>query len=61
MEALAKKSSLFLEINQVKSLTRLHNQMCISICIFNFKKQTNKQKYIYTKKAKETKERREDL
>ena len=42
-----KKKVLFPEIDQVKtflSLTRPHSQMFIRIYIFNFKKQTNKQK-----------------
>ena len=42
-----KKVVLFPEIGRMKkilSLTRPHSQMCIRIYIFNFKKQTNKQK-----------------
>ena len=41
------KVVLFPEIGRMKkilSLTRPHSQMCIRIYIFNFKKQTNKQK-----------------
>ena len=41
------KVVLFPEIGRVKivlSLTRSHSRMCIRIYIFNFKKQTNKQK-----------------
>ena len=48
------------EIGRVKtflSLTRRHSRMCITIYIFNFKKQIKKQKeQKYKKKAKETKE-----
>ena len=49
------------EIGRVKtflSLTRRHSRMCITIYIFNFKKQIKKQKeHKYKKKkAKETKE-----
>ena len=50
---------MFLEISRVKfflSLTCLHSQMCIRIYIFNFKKQTNKQKKQEYKKEKESKE-----
>ena len=42
-----KKVVLFLQTNQVKiflSLTRPHHWICIRIFIFNFEKQTNKQK-----------------
>ena len=48
------------EIGRVKtflSLTRRHSRMCITIYIFNFKKQIKKQKeQKCKKKAKETKE-----
>ena len=51
---------LFPETSWVKivlSLTYTHSPMCIKIYIFNFKKQTNKQKENKnTEKAKETKE-----
>ena len=35
-------------------LTRSHSRMCIRIYVFNFKKQTNKQKNKNTIKARET-------
>ena len=40
------------------SLTRPFNQMCIRICIFNFKKQQTNKKEQELKKAKETKEKK---
>ena len=54
-----KKVILFLEIGRVKiflSLTRPHSRMCIRVCIFDFKKQTNKQK-----KNKDTKKKQKKL
>ena len=55
------KIALFPETGRVKnflSLTHPHSQICIRIYIFNFKKQTNKQKNKtrIQRKAKETKE-----
>ena len=50
---------LFPEIGQVEiflSVTRRHSRMCIRIYIFDFKKQTNKQKTKNTKNVQETKE-----
>ena len=62
-----KKVVLFPEIGRVKifiSLTRPHSRMCMAIYIFNFKKQTNKQKkkreYKKSKKKKTTKEANEE-
>ena len=62
---------MFPEIDRVKiflSLTRPYSRICIRIYIFNFKKQTNKQKKKQktkqnknTKKEKETKEKKEYL
>ena len=60
-----KKVVLFPEIGRVKifiSLTRPHSRMCMAIYIFNFKKQTNKQKkkQEYKKNKKKTKEVNEE-
>ena len=52
-----KKVVLFLQINQVKiflSLTHPHSWICIRIYIFNFEKQTNKQKKTRMQKKQKT-------
>ena len=60
-----KTVALFPEICWVKiflSLTHLDSRMCIRIYIFNFKRQTNKQKkQEYKKKQKKLKKKREYL
>ena len=58
-----KKVVLFPEIGRVKfflSLTRSHSWMCIRIHIFNFKKQTSKEKQNKARIQKKTKEIKEE-